>query len=278
MGGLIGVAVFQQAREHAADQQGRDGGDRREHVPGRADLAGHRVLPADRRCQSVLGAGDEKERGCQRDHREEKRPIGHRRQGEAEIENRADGAEQQHESAISHVKRIPHVADESEHKGQIERDCRDELEMRDLPRLQVQSVLEKKADGNADQASRRSAEGQKNDQDAEIEKDVPARGSRQIFGRQRDRGGLGGGTVHRHYARSVFLWNAGAASYRLKTRFDRGLLQDQGWSARSADRGRYSGRKARQNSEIDKGWREISFPPSLNRTVTTRGRDQRISL
>ena len=73
-GGLVGVLVFEQAAESAADEQGRDGGDRREDVPYRADLAGHRMLLAERRSQPVLSAGDEKERGRQQHDRDEQRP------------------------------------------------------------------------------------------------------------------------------------------------------------------------------------------------------------
>ena len=96
--------------------------------------------------------------------------------------------------------------------------------MSDLVRLQMQPVLEKKADGNVDQASRRSTEGQKNDQDAEIEKDAAPNRRGQDVGSGGDGGGLGGGTVNRHLRAICPCWNAGAASYRLKAWFDRGAL------------------------------------------------------
>jgi hypothetical protein len=69
--------------------------------------------------------------------------------------------------------------------------------------FQMQPVLEKKADGNVDQASRRPAEGQKNDQDAEINKDAAPDRRRQDVGSGGDGGGLSGGTVNRHQARTV---------------------------------------------------------------------------
>ena len=62
--------------------------------------------------------------------------IGHRGKCEEHVEQGAHAAKQQHESAIPHPERIPHVADESEHKGQIERDGGHEPEIGDLVRGQ----------------------------------------------------------------------------------------------------------------------------------------------
>src|SRR3974377_975271 len=100
-----------------------------------------------------------------------------------------------------HAKRITHGADETEYEGQVKRDGCNEAEMRDLMRLQVQAVLEEKADRNIDQAARGAAEGQKDDQDAEVEKDTPANRWRQSFRSPFNRDGFGG-TVYRHCPRS----------------------------------------------------------------------------
>ena len=192
---------------HPPHQQGGNRRDRREHVPHRADLAGHRMLPADGRGKPILGTGDKQERGRQHDDRNEQRGVSHRQKRKAEIEQRAGGAEQQDEPAVSHAERIPHVADEPEYEGQIKRDRRDETEMRDLMRLQMQPVLEEEADRDIDQAARRAAEGQKDDQDTEVEKDAPANRWRQSFRSPFDRDGFGG-TVHPHCPRSVLGWKS----------------------------------------------------------------------
>ena len=200
---LIGVLLLQQTAELAADQQRADGGNRQEYVPHRADLAGHRMLLADHRRQPVLGAGDEQERSRQHNDREEERRIAHRRERKQDVEQGSDAAKQQHESAISHPERIPDIAHESEYEREVERDRGDKPESGDLMRGQMQPVLEKEADGNIDQASSRPAEGQQDNQNAEIEKNaVPLRG-RQIGGRGGDSRCGGCRTVNRHRGRSV---------------------------------------------------------------------------
>jgi hypothetical protein len=48
-GGLIGIPVFKQVAERAADEEGYDDDEVPEDVPHRADLPGHYMLLADRR-------------------------------------------------------------------------------------------------------------------------------------------------------------------------------------------------------------------------------------
>jgi len=112
-------------------------------------------------------------------------------------------AEHQHESAILHSKRVPDVADESEREGEIKRDGGHEAEIGDLVRRQMQLVLEQEADGDVDQSSRRAAERQQDDQDAQIEEDAQPLRRRQI--RTSDGDGRDGGSraVNRHCAQSV---------------------------------------------------------------------------
>ena len=105
-----------------------------------------------------------------------------------------------HEPAVAHAQRIPGVADEAEHAGQVERDGGHQPEDGDLVCLQVQLVLEKEADGDVDQASDRRAEGQQHDQHAEVEEDPLPRGLRQ-GGRERgDARRCRRRTVRRHCA------------------------------------------------------------------------------
>jgi hypothetical protein len=150
---LIRAFVFEHSAERAADQQRSDGGDRQEDVPCRADLTGHRMLLTDHRSQSVLGARDEKKRSRQQNDRNEERCIGHGCERKEDIEQGTDAAKQQHESAISHPERVPHIPDKSERERQVERNGRHEPEIRDLMRRQMQPVLEKETDWDIDQAS-----------------------------------------------------------------------------------------------------------------------------
>ena len=61
------------------------------------------------------------------------------------VERGTDGAEQGHEAAVSHPERVPHVSDESEYEGQVERDRGHEPEISELVRLQVQLVFKKES-------------------------------------------------------------------------------------------------------------------------------------
>jgi hypothetical protein len=79
---------------------------------------------------------------------------------------------------VSHAERIPNVADESENAGKVERDGGHEPKLGNLMRPQVQSVLEKKADRNIDQAAGGGAESQQNNQDAQVEKNPLPHGLR----------------------------------------------------------------------------------------------------
>src|SRR5450759_3610649 len=53
-GGLIGIPVFKQVAESAADEESSDGGDRSKDVPHSADLTGHRMLLADHRSKPIM--------------------------------------------------------------------------------------------------------------------------------------------------------------------------------------------------------------------------------
>ena len=127
------------------------------------------MLLAEHRSQSVLSAGDEQERRRQQHDGNEERHVCDGSECKEDVEAGADGAEQQHESPISHAEGIPRVADEPEYEGQIERDGGHQPENGDLVRLQVQLVLEEKADWNIDQASEGRTEGQQDDQDGQVE-------------------------------------------------------------------------------------------------------------
>ena len=126
-----------------------------------------------------------------------------------DVEAGADGAEQQHESSVSHPEGIPRVADESEDKGQVEGDGGHEPEIGELVRLQVQFVLEKKAYRNIDQASGGGTEGQQNDQDAEVEENPLPHRLRKVGGSDGDGRCCGRWTVGRHRAQSSPVETAG---------------------------------------------------------------------
>jgi hypothetical protein len=116
------------------------------------------MLLTDHRGQSVLSACDKKGRGCQHNDRNNQNLIADSREGEKDIKKGVDHAKQQHKSAIPHTKGAPHVANKSESKRQVERDCGHEPETGNLMRTQLQLVFQKKADRNIDQASGRTAE------------------------------------------------------------------------------------------------------------------------
>ena len=131
------------------------------------------MLLADHRSQPILSACDEQKRGRQQHHCNQQCPIGHGDEREACVERGTDGAEQGHESAVSHPEGIPHVSDETEYEGQVERDRSHKPEISKLVRLQVQLVFKKKTDRDVDQTAVGRAEGEQYNQYAEIEENPP---------------------------------------------------------------------------------------------------------
>ena len=83
------------------------------------------MLLAEHRRQAVLGAGDKQDGRRQQHNGNEQRLITHRGESEEDIEQGAETAEQQHESAVSHPERIPDVADETESESETEDDSDD---------------------------------------------------------------------------------------------------------------------------------------------------------
>src|SRR5919202_767138 len=99
------------------------------------------------RSQSVLRACDEQKRGRRQQDCGEQRPIRNWHESKHDVEPCSDCSEQQHEASILHPERTPDVADESENKGQVEGNGGEQAEIRNLVRLQMQLVLEKKCYG-----------------------------------------------------------------------------------------------------------------------------------
>ena len=71
--------------------------------------------------------------------------------------------------AVSHPEGVPHVSDETEYEGQVERDRSHKPEISKLVRLQVQLVFKKKTDRDVDQTAMGRSEGEQYNQYAEIE-------------------------------------------------------------------------------------------------------------
>src|SRR3984893_13171097 len=103
-----------------------------------------------------------------------------------DIQGGADGAEQQHESSVSHSERIPSVANESKYKGQEEGDGGYEAELGELVRLQVQFVFKQKRYWNINQPSGGGTEAKENNQETEVEENLTPHGIRQGSGSDGD--------------------------------------------------------------------------------------------
>ncbi len=176
---------LEQLAEAAAEQQRRHHRQRAHHVPHRADLPGHHMLLPQRRGQPVLRARDEEERHRQQHHGDEQRPVGDGDEGEERVEPGARRAEQHHVAAVALAEGAPDVAQEAEDPGEIERNAGHDAEIGDLLRRQVQLVLEEEADRDVDQPAIGRAEGEEEDERAEIEEDAPAHPPRQDLGSDR---------------------------------------------------------------------------------------------
>src|SRR6188472_90305 len=156
------------------------------------------MLLSKHRSQSVLSAGNEQKQDRREKDAGEQRTVGNGSEGKAAVYGGRHAAKQQHETSIPHAERTPGVADESENKGQIERYCGQQPEMRELVRLEVQLVFEEKRDRDVDQASEWRAKSQQDDQHAQVQKNpVPYR-RRQGVGSVRNHSCYDRGTVGRH--------------------------------------------------------------------------------
>ena len=168
-------ALAQPAAEHESD----NGRYRSKNVPDRADLPGHGVLLAESGGQSILSAGDAKRGHRQQQQRGNQAAIADRREREGKIKAGADGAENRHQAAILYAKRIPRIAQQAENKGQIKRNADDQAKARDFARLQMQLVLQEKADRNVHEPAIRIGEGDEKGEAAKINERRPALGGRQ---------------------------------------------------------------------------------------------------